>query len=247
MDPIATRPPAARLERHEGWAQITLDRPERRNAIDGALAEDLQAALDAVHADASLRAVVLCGAGGALCSGLDLKAFNVTPTPAWVAGFTERWRSVHVALATLRPVLLVALERFAINGGAALALAGDLVVCGESAFLQVAEIRLGMPAPNNLAWLRMRHTEATAARLVLTGDRVAAPELLRLGVVTEVVPDAQVLARCQERAAEIATFPAQGIDRIKPALRRAFIGESAEAWFAGFSPSGGVTLPPSAP
>jgi enoyl-CoA hydratase/carnithine racemase len=234
---------AVLLERHEGWAEIVLNRPERRNAIDGALADALADALARVGADASLRAVVLRGAGGSFCSGLDLKAFGATPAPAWVAGFTARWREVHVALASLQPVLLVALERFAINGGAALALAGDLTVCGESATLQVAEIRLGMPAPNNLAWLRMRHPESVTARLVLTGDRVPAPELLRLGVVTEVVADDRVLERCRERAREIATFPAHGVARIKPSMRAASLGVSAQEWFAAFA-APAANLPP---
>jgi enoyl-CoA hydratase len=236
--------PAVLLERHEGWAEIVLNRPERRNAIDGALADGLLDAVAAVQADATIRAVVLRGTGGAFCSGLDLTAFNSTPKPDWVAGFGLHWRRVHVALASLRPVLLVALERYAINGGAALALAGDLCVCGEGAFLQVAEIRLGMPAPNNLAWLRLRHPESVAARLVLTGDRVGAAELLRLNVVTEVVADAAVLERCRERATAIAAFPAEGVARIKPALRAAGLGGSAEAWFAAFAMPATIDVPP---
>lgn len=232
------------LERHEGWAEIVLNRPERRNAIDGALADGLLGAVTAVQADASIRAVVLRGAGGAFCSGLDLTAFNATPKPDWTAGFGVLWRRVHVALASLRPVLLVALERYAINGGAALALAGDLCVCGENAFLQVAEIRLGMGAPNNLAWLRLRHPESVAARLVLTGDRIGAAELLRLNVVTEVVADTAVLERCRERAAAIAAFPAEGVARIKPALRAASLGGSAEDWFASFVTPATIDVPP---
>ncbi|MEI7447316.1 MAG: enoyl-CoA hydratase/isomerase family protein, partial [Burkholderiales bacterium] len=122
---------AVRLVRHDGWAEVVLNRPERRNAIDGTLAQDLQAALDAVREDASLRAVVLRGAGGSFCSGLDLKAFGATPRPDWVADFPARWRRMHATLASLDAVLLVALERHAINGGAALAIAGDLAVCGD--------------------------------------------------------------------------------------------------------------------
>ncbi|MFZ4757646.1 MAG: enoyl-CoA hydratase/isomerase family protein, partial [Burkholderiaceae bacterium] len=109
------------LIRHDGWAEIVLNRPERRNAIDGTLADGLIEVLGTVRADPSLRAVVLRGEGGAFCSGLDLKAFGATPKPDWVAGFPARWRQVHVALASLPSVLVVALERFAINGGAALA------------------------------------------------------------------------------------------------------------------------------
>lgn len=226
---------AVQLERHEGWAEIVLNRPHRRNAIDARLAEGLADALAAVSVDASLRAVLLRGAGGAFCSGLDLKDPAAAPPAAGAPGFAARWRGVHVALASLPGVLIVALERFAINGGAALALAGDLAVAGESAYLQVAEARLGMAAPMNLAWLRLRHAESVAARLALTGDRVGAAELLRLGVVHEVVADDAVLARCRARAAEIAAWPAEGVVRIKSAMRAASLGTSAETWFASFA------------
>ncbi len=227
-------PPCVLLERHDGWAELVLNRPARRNAIDGELARGMLDALDAVRADATLRAVVMRGAGGAFCSGLDLQAFGSTPAPDWVAAFPATWRRVHVALASLDAVLVVALERFAINGGAALALAGDLAIVGEQAFLQVGEIRLGMTAPNNLAWLRLRHPESVAARLALTGDRVGASELLRLGVATEVVADADVLGRCRERAAALAAFPADGVARLKASIRAAWLGTTPEAWFASF-------------
>ena len=229
-----------RTDRHDGWVEVAIDRPERRNALDGPTLDGLLEAVGPLRGDAGVRAVVLAGAGGAFCSGLDLKAFGATPPPPWVAGFPAKLRALHVALASLDAVLLVALERFAINGGAALALAADLAVCGEGAFLQVAEVRLGMPAPNNLAWLRMRHPEAVAARLALTGDRVGAHELLRLGVVAEVVPDDRVLARCRERAAEIAGWPPAGVAAIKSAMRAATLGTTPEAWFASFAAPAGL-------
>jgi enoyl-CoA hydratase/carnithine racemase len=226
--------PAVLLHRHEGWAEIVLNRPARRNAIDGALAEGLFAALQAVEADDSIRATVLRGAGGALCSGLDLTAFAAVPQPEWVPGFKDRWREVHVALASTRKVLLVGLERFAINGGAALALAGDILICGETGYLQIAEIRIGMAAPNNLAWLALRHSEAVAARLALLGDRVAGPQLQAIGVATEVVADDQVVARCTELAALIATWKPEGVAAIKGTMRRVSLGMSAAQWFASF-------------
>ncbi|MEI7445557.1 MAG: enoyl-CoA hydratase-related protein, partial [Burkholderiales bacterium] len=100
-----------------------------------------------------------------------------------------------------------------------------------------AGMRLGMAAPNNLAWLRLRHPASVAARLVLTGDRVGAAELLRLGVVTEVVEPDRVVPRCLERAAEIATYPAEGVRAIKAALRAAYAGTTPEAWFESFVPA----------
>jgi enoyl-CoA hydratase/carnithine racemase len=92
-----------------------------------------------------------------------------------------------------------------------------------------------MAAPNNLAWLRLRHPEAVAARLVLIGDRVGAAELLRLGVVGEVLDDGAVLARCRERAVDLASLPAAGVAAMKSSMRAAWLGTSPEAWFAAFA------------
>ena len=97
-------------ERHDGWAEVILNRPERRNAIDGPLAEGMLSTLLALNADDSIRAIVLRGAGGALCSGLDLKAFSAEPAPEWLAGFNARWSAVHQALLDTSQVLVVALE-----------------------------------------------------------------------------------------------------------------------------------------
>ncbi|MCY1328234.1 Carnitinyl-CoA dehydratase [compost metagenome] len=207
------------LVRHAGWAEIVLNRPARRNAIDSALARALADAVDTIDADAETRAVLLRGADGAFCSGLDLKALQAEP--GGMAGFARIWERVHESLRHSRKAWIVALERHAVNGGAALALAGDLLVCGAGAFLQIGEIRLGMAAPRNAAWLALRHAEAVAARLCLLGDRVPAAELLRLGIATEVTDDAHVLDRARELAATIAGFPADGVAAIKGGMRAA--------------------------
>lgn len=220
-----------RIDRHDGWAELVMNRPERKNAIDGPFAQAMLAALNELNADDAVRAIVLRGEGGAFCSGLDLKAFNETPAPDWVAGFTSLWHEVHCALIESRKAIVGALERYAINGGAALAIAADLLVCGETAFLQVGEVQLGMGAPKNIAWLLLRHSEAVAARLALLGDRVAGPELVRLGVATEAVPDAQVVERAFALAQRIAAFPPQGVARIKSSIRAAGALRAPREWF----------------
>lgn len=220
---------------HDGWAELVLNRPERRNAIDGGLADALLAHLTRLNADTSVRAVVLRGAGGSLCSGLDLKAFNADPRPEWLPRFAATWHAVHLALLRCPQVLVVALERHAINGGAALALAGDLLVVGQGAYLQVAEVQIGMAAPKNIAWLALRHGEALAARLTLLGDRWDADQLLRNGIASEVTADDQVADRACAIARRIAGFPPQGPLRIKSALRAASLRMQATDWFDAVS------------
>ena len=110
----------------EGWAELILNRPERKNAITGPLGVELARQVNVLSADEDVRVILLRGAEGAFCSGLDLKEFNADPPPAWRSDFAKIWRSAHRALYNCSTPIVGALERYAINGGAALALACDL-------------------------------------------------------------------------------------------------------------------------
>lgn len=222
---------AVLTERHDGWAELILNRPERKNAIEGSLAEDMRQALTALNGDEAIRAIVLRGAGGAFCSGMDVKAFNTDPPPAWAATFRSTWDEVHCLLIESPKVVIGALERYAINGGAALAIACDLLVAGKSAYVQVGEIRIGMAAPKNIAWLALRFGEAAAARICLLGDKLDAERLLREGIASEIVEDDQVVARACALAAQIAGYSPTGVPRIKTALRAASAGMRPRDWF----------------
>ncbi|MEQ8860939.1 MAG: enoyl-CoA hydratase/isomerase family protein [Pseudomonadales bacterium] len=236
--------PAVVIERHDGWAEVILNRPERRNAITGPLGTALDAALTALSGDPEVRAVLLRGAGGAFCSGLDLKAFNADPVPDWLAEFPRIWRGAHRALFRCDKPIVGALERYAINGGAALALACDLLVSGDSDFLQVGEVTLGMAAPYNLAWLSLRHSEAVNARVALIGERLAGPELVRLGIAQSSVADDTVVEAARSLCATLAGHPAGAAARIKSTLR-ARLGQDADAWFDRFVGDGaGAARPP---
>ena len=212
------------------WAEIVLNRPELRNAINGPLGEGLATALGRADADDGVQAILLRGADGAFCSGLDLKAFNADPPPDWMPRFPAIWRGAHRAIFECKKPIVVALERFAINGGAALALAADLLVAGETAFLQVGEVKQGMAAPYNMAWLRLRHSENTAAQLTLTGRRFTGPDLAALGIAYAAVPDDDVLAAASRLVQELADYPDGALPRIK-ALLRAYNDTPADDWF----------------
>ena len=218
------------IESHDGWAEVILNRPEVKNAINGPLGVALAEAFRSVDADDSVNVVVFRGAGGAFCSGLDLKAFNADPAPDWLASFQSIWRGAHKAIFECRKPIVGALERYAINGGAALALAADLLVTGDEAFLQIGEVKLGMAAPYNLAWLRLRHSEAVATEIALIGDRYNGPALKSLGIANRSVPDQQVLDSAQELAQQLAEYPAGALARIKTGLR-SYGPASADEWF----------------
>lgn len=214
-----------------GVVELILNRPKRRNALTGPLASELAAAIRDVASNDATSVVIIRGEGGAFCSGLDLKEFSQDPQPEWVAEFPGLWRRVHEALFDLPCIVIGALERAAVNGGASLALACDFLVAGEEAFLQVGEIQQGMAAPMNMAWLRLRHSEALAARLVLIGDRLQGPALQSLGLVHEVVADSDVVEATRALAGRLVEHDPAGVRRIKASLRNSGLGTDAATWF----------------
>ncbi len=214
-----TEEPLVNLSIADGVATVELNRPHRRNAVIPPMLDELAAALDAAGADESVCAVLLCGAGGAFCSGLDLDAYNADPPPPWMSTGGESASAAHNALAACPVPIVVALERYAINGGAAYALAGDLIVAGESAWLQVGEMIQGLPAPMNLAWLSTRYPESVAARIVYTGERIPAADLQAMSVVHRVVADEDVRPTAEALAARIGGSPNGSARVVKSAMR----------------------------
>lgn len=204
-----------RIEQREGWTEILLNRPERRNAIIPPVSDAIRTALDHAERDDSVASVLLRGEGGYFCSGVDLKALQADPPPPWQGKHGDSWRQLHLTLFRFSKPVIGAFEKYGINAGAALAMACDILIAGESAFLQVGEIQQGASAPMNFAWFRIKATEQVMARLAFYGDRVAAPELLRLGLVTECVADDQVVSRCRDIAARLASFPPGAASNIK--------------------------------
>ncbi len=195
-----------RVEQHGARAEIVLNRPERKNSITHELTVQLRESIVRLSSDSAVNCIVLRGADGVFCSGIDLKESGDGTKP----GPMPAWPEVHAALYSSPTPVVVALEKYAINAGAALALAAPVVVAGESAFLQVGELAIGVAAPMCAAWLHLRHAPAVADRLVYMADRVPSHDLLRLGVVTEVVADDDVVTRAREIADRIASYPPRG-------------------------------------
>lgn len=232
--------PAAYAVTHDGWGELVLSRPARRNALVGPMVGEMRAALAGLL-DAKARVIVLRGNGGSFCSGLDVDAFGQTPPPAWRETFPQAWAGFHLDLYRCPAVVICALERHAINGGSSMVFGSDLVVMGEEAFVLVGEAAIGMAAPMNVAWLRLKTTETIAAQLTLAPRRLKGAELLRLGLAYEVVPDDQVLTRANELATTLAGYPGQGLKNIKASLRRYGVAGDGQDWFR---PAAGASSAP---
>ena len=126
--------------------------------------------------------------------------------------------------------IVVALERYAINGGAALALAADLLVVGDDSYLQVGEVRQGMAAPYNLAWLNLRHSENVIAQLTLTGKRFTGTELHRLGIAYTAPATADTVSAASSICEELAGYPEDALVTIKR-MMRGYRNVPADDWF----------------
>ena len=216
--------------RVDRYIEIKLTHPRTRNAITGPMGMELAQAIGLAEDDADCELILLHGADGAFCSGLNLKEFNADPPPDWLSRFGAIWRSVHTALYECRKPILVALEKYAINGGAALALAADILLVGDDSYLQVGEVRQGMAASYNMAWLRLRQSETVTAQLTLTGRRFNGTELKHLGVAFDAPPSDDVLNAARELATELTDFPGGALARIKNTMRR-FNSVAVSEWF----------------
>lgn len=184
---------------------ITINRPERRNAVDEATAAALLAAFEAFDRDDALSVAVLTGAGEAFCAGADLKE---------IAGGGRRALSEEgpgpmgpTRLRLGKPVI-AAIEGPAVAGGLELALWADLRVAAEGAVLGVFCRRFGVPLVD-LGTVRLPRLigHGRAMDLILTGRAVAPDEALRIGLVDRVVPQGQALAAAVALASELAALP----------------------------------------
>jgi enoyl-CoA hydratase len=200
--------------RDDGVLRVVLDRPQKRNALNTPMLQELKASIDEGAAD-SVRAVLLTGAGPAFCSGGDLSGKD---TDGAVYAANEVVQTI-----TALPKPVVAGVRGAAAGlGCALALACDLVVAERSAFFQLAFTRVGlMPDGGTSALVSAAIGRARTARMVLTAERVSAPMAFAWGMISHVVDDEAYDAELASVVNALANGPTQSYRWVKRALSAA--------------------------
>jgi enoyl-CoA hydratase len=205
-----------RVERIDRVALLTLDRPDRLNALSAALTAALADAVADIAADPGVGAVVVTGAGRAFSAGADIEELDALDGPPDFAAFVGRMAAANAALQALAQPSVAAVNGVALGGGFELALACDLRVCAERARLGVPEIKLGLlPAAGGTARLTRMLPPAVTKQLLLTGEPLPAAEAHRLGLVNEVVADDRVVERAVELATHLAALPAQALAAAK--------------------------------
>ena len=206
---------------NHGVGEIILNRPEKRNALTGPFVNDLNTALQTLVADSSCVVIILRGAGGAFSAGLDTEAFNKKPSPPWRQTFQEDWANLHNKFFLCPKPIIGVLERYAIAGGAALAFACDFLVVGESSYLHVSEVNMGLMAPINTAWLGIRYSHALGLKLALQGEPIYGCELLQLGIATRCCEDSEVLSEALKLGNRLVKNNTETLQGLKLGLRKA--------------------------
>lgn len=207
------------VERADGIVTITLNRPQRRNAITGPLVESMISAIEDVGRTPEDRAVVVTGAGGAFCSGMDLAA----PLEPDVLTFMTRIGQLCTLLHDLPRPTIAKVAGPAMGFGASLAFCCDLVIAGETAVFGEVFAKLGIALDGGASWSLPRLVGlAKAKELAFFGAEVLAPEAERIGLVNRVVPDADLDTTVADWAGRLADGPTLALSMMKSTLNTAF-------------------------
>ena len=210
-----------------GVMQVTLDDPERYNALSSTMVGDLKSAFADIRADRDVRAVVVTGAGRGFCSGANMGGGDDVPERARDRGpvglvqmFQEHIAELMLAVHELPQPVIAAVHGAAVGGGLALALASDLRVASTDAFFASHFIRVGLSSCDvGTSYLLPRIIGATrAAELMLTGRRFSAEEADRFGMLNRLVPRDELLAAAHELAEAVIANSEYGVYMTKLGL-----------------------------
>ena len=200
---------------------ITINRPEARNALTLPVLHGMTRALRESSTDASVRCVILTGAGGHFCSGADLRQ-NILADPTLmdhVEGYMDEFHSLIVSLVRCDKPTIAAMDGAAVGFGADLAFACDLRVATTRAYAQEKFVRIGlMPDGGGTFWLPRLVGTARALQMILLAEKVGAEELHRLGVIARLVEPASLREGSLVLAREIESGPPLAFAAIKRAI-----------------------------
>ena len=210
------------VERDEGVATLTMNRPESMNSLSVELKEALRDILVEVSADDSVRAVVLVGSGRGFCVGQDLREHTALleagdPTP--LGTVTEHYNPIVLSIARMPKPVVAAVNGMAAGAGAGIAFACDFRIAAQTAGFLIAFANVGLSLDSGVSWTLPRLIgTARASALSLLAEPVPAESALEMGLVNAVVDPDRVLPAAQELAARLAAGPTLAYGAIKESL-----------------------------
>jgi len=209
-----------KLERSRGIAVLSLQRPERANALNRETLESLAAVIEALRSDREVRALITVGEGKGYSAGSDLHEVAALSTERTME-YQRLEGSICRSLLSLPQPTIAALHGYALGGGLFLAAYHDFRVAAADTRLGMPEVKLGWNPTFGMARLRDLAGVGTATRWLMSGDEIAMDEASRAGLISRVVPDgASVLPAAMELAEELIERPPAALAAIKEALRQ---------------------------
>jgi 2-(1,2-epoxy-1,2-dihydrophenyl)acetyl-CoA isomerase len=210
------------IDRADGVATLTLNRPESMNSLSVALKQDLFTALDELSRDESVRAVVLTGAGRGFCVGQDLRehvALLEAADPAPLNTVSEHYNPIVLTLTGMPKPVIAAVNGMAAGAGAGLAFACDFRIASSAAGFLLAFANVGLTLDSGVSWTLPRLIgTARATALALLAEPVTAEAALEMGLLNAVVEPERVLPAAQELAARLAAGPTTAYAAIKESI-----------------------------
>jgi enoyl-CoA hydratase len=220
---MAAAEPHLLVERDGHVVTLTMNRPERKNALSSEMLARMDDAWQMIENDDDIRVAILTGAGGDFCSGMDLKAFaGGFEEDEWTNRFAEdpdlAWKALLRHRRLGKP-LIAAVEGVALAGGTEILQATDIRIAGESAIFGITEARRGLfPLGGSTVRLRRQIPYTKAMEFLLIGEHWSAAEAERIGLIGRVVPDGEAVKVAREVADKIAANGPLSIKAIKRAI-----------------------------
>lgn len=216
------------LEKSDQIATITLNQPQTLNALTYDMVTRLREIVDDVARDREVRAILLTGAGRGFCSGANLlggSGEELTAGGLGVRAILLKMNDVLTGIAEMEKPWLAAVNGPAVGGGCSLALACDLILAAESAYLSVGYVNIGMVLDMGSTFTLPRRVGlAKAKELAFFGDRVYGPDAAAIGLINKAVPDADLMPTARQWAARLAAGPTLAIGAIKLGMQRGLHG-----------------------
>ncbi len=190
-------------------AVVTVNRPEKLNALNMTVLQELKAAFAELDTDEQVRVVIMTGAGEkAFVAGADISELNALPDPAHAASHARLGQALAFQIERLTKPVIMAINGFALGGGLELAMAGDIRIAAETARVGQPEINLGIiPGFGGTQRLPRLVGRGMAKLLILEGGPITAQEAWRIGLVEKVVPLAELLGEARKLAATLVSKP----------------------------------------
>ncbi len=209
------------LEKENGVATISLNRPEVYNAFNNEMTYELQCALKDVARDKSVRAIVLTGAGKAFCSGQDLKSARGEEFKGFADSLKTRYNPIIKAMRNMEKPIICRLNGVAAGAGCSLALACDMIIASEKASLIEVFVNIGLVLDSGSTFFLPRMVGSLKAfELATMGSKVKAAEALELGLVNKVVPAEELDDAVAEVATYYANAPTKAVGLMKRMLNK---------------------------